>query len=203
MLRKQLSLFSEANFKSSWGKINGQTAAKLKEELFVALSKEPTSTIRHGICSLIGELAGSISHLPPELMTNAGNENKEWAVLVPTIMKLWVSGIPTMMESTLRIMSRLFNYNAKQFLEHKKDLYTVFQKGLEHEDANINAAAIDTFTSWISHTPSREAKMYQDLIPAITTAVIKILAVDEYQVRLPLSPSDLTLNIREPIRWVT
>eukprot|EP00331_Platyophrya_macrostoma_P020884 CAMPEP_0176475722 /NCGR_PEP_ID=MMETSP0127-20121128/43759_1 /TAXON_ID=938130 /ORGANISM="Platyophrya macrostoma, Strain WH" /LENGTH=1056 /DNA_ID=CAMNT_0017871339 /DNA_START=179 /DNA_END=3349 /DNA_ORIENTATION=+ len=182
MMRKQLSIFSESNFNAMWPLIDGNTATKIKEEIFVVLTKESASNIRHQICSLIGELGATVNNLSEEDLNKMPPEGKEWPKFVPQIMELWLSEIPSMMEAALKIMSTLFAYSSEQF----KDLFVVFKKGLEHEEINIKTAVLETMTSWISVILPKETKIYEELIPQMMDAVIFVLAKDEYQGQLSL-----------------
>ena len=181
-MRKQLSIFSEANFNAMWPLLDGPTATKIKEEIFVILTKESASNIRHQICWLIGELGATVNSLNDEDKKKMPQEGQEWAKFVPQIMECWMSEIPSMMEATLRIMSSLFNYSSEQFLNHKKDLFAVFKKGLEHEEINIKTAAVDTLTSWVSVIPPKDTRLYEELLPQMMEAILYVLAKDEYQV---------------------
>ena len=182
MLRKQLSMFSERNFHSSWPKLTAQTAKKLKEDIFVILTKETASNIRYHICDFIGELAASINNLEPDDKPNMPEESKEWKQFVPHMMELWMSEAPSMMEGFLKIMSSLFNYDCEHFANYKQDLHTIFKEALQQEDLNIKTAAVDALTSWIAIIPPKDTKMYDDLVPSLLDAVLHVLAKDEYQV---------------------
>lgn len=60
MMKKQLSSFSGQKGCSAWTKISGQTATLIKDEIFIALRDESTSSVRTQICNLIGELGATI-----------------------------------------------------------------------------------------------------------------------------------------------
>ena len=182
MLRKQLSAFAERNFHNSWSLLNGQTSNKIKDEVFVILTKESQSSIRSHICDFIGEMAASIENLDPDDKAKMPEESKEWKQYVPRMMELWMSKAPTMMEAFLKILSAQFSYDSGQFTNYKDDLFTVFQEALVNDDLNIKTAAVEAMTSWISILPPKDVRVYENLVPSLLDAVLHVLAKDEYQV---------------------
>lgn len=182
MMRKQLSAYSEKNFKPSWTKLSGQTAKLIKDEIFIALTKESSGAVRNQICDLIGELGGTIINIEEEDADKLPEESTSWPELMKRIQELWLSNIDTMMEAALRIMATLFTYVSDEFMQYKSDLYTMFKNGMEHNTIEIKAAAIEALSSWLGIIDSKTCKLYEDLIPLLMNTVLVVLAKNEDKV---------------------
>lgn len=155
----------------SWSKISGQTAKLIKDEIFIILTNEATSSVRASICSLIGELGATIINAKNE-DEDIPEENKKWPELMKKIQDLWSSNNDNMMEAGLKIMAGLFSYQSDEFTQYKRELYSIFKTGLEHNTVEIKIAAIGALSSWIEGIDFKAAKLYEDLVPTLMNALL-------------------------------
>ena len=181
MLRKNLSVFSEKNFEAIWIKLTSETQASIKKEIFIILTNETASNIRHHICDLIGEIAGTILSVEDESNTLHA-EAKTWLEVIPNIFALYESGTPSLIEASLKIVATMFTYASEELGEYRKQLHTVFKNSLEMDDINIKVASIEAIGSYIEMSEPKNCKIMEELIPSILNNLLFILSKDEYQV---------------------
>lgn len=185
-MKKQFSALSDPDASSAWEKISGQTAKLIKDEIFIALRDETTSSVRIQICNLIGELGATIFIL--EVDSQVRFENKSWPELLGRIQELWLSNIDTMMEAALLILSVLFPYAENRFSLLSKSSHTMFKTGMEHDSIEIKAAALNAMSSWLGTCGLKMCKPFEKLIPLMMDTLLVVLAGNEDKVIFLVSP---------------
>ena len=185
MLRKNLSTFSEKNFEAIWTKLTTETQASVKKEIFIILTNESASNIRHHICDLIGEIAGTILSIDDD-SNSLHVEAKTWPDVIQNIFALYESGTPSLIEASLKIIATMFTYASEELGNYRKQLHTIFKNSLEMDDINIKVASIEAIASYIQMSEPKNCKIMEELIPSILNNLLFILSKDEYQVNLKI-----------------
>lgn len=90
-----------------------------------------------------------------------------------------MSGSPSLIEASLKIMTSLFTYAATDFLKHANELHKIFEESLQNPEDNIKVAGLEAFGSFISILEPKECKIFEDLIPLLINTTVGLVEKNE------------------------
>ena len=183
MLRKNLSAFSEKTFSPLWVKLTPETQKLFKAEIFPILQSETAKNVRHLLCDLIGEVGGTIINLDEdEAPGNA--EAKKWPEIMQNTFTFYVQGNDILKESSLKILTTFFTFANQEFAEYKTQLYSIFKSAMENNLPDIKLAGMQALGSYLEICEAKDARTFEDLLPAMLNTTVFLLGKDEQMVTI-------------------
>ena len=108
--------------------------------------------MRRALCDLIGEVGATCFMMPEDEKEKCHEEGMKWSDLIENTMALIQSSSTVFIQCGLKIFAILFLYASEEFSQYAKDFMKVFQNGMEHEDDNVKAAAMEALASYCGST---------------------------------------------------